>query len=154
MVKVKTGDLLNATEKIIGHQVNCVGPAGGLAAAVFKKYPDAKNDYYQVINRVQAAGGFGYALLGTAMLTGQQKDGHIISNIFGQLMPGADYRPEDLRSALEMLARCAKAGDWSVALPWRLSCGICGGDWTEVQQIIEETMRDIECVIYRREGDE
>ena len=88
------------------------------------------------------------------MLTGQQKDGHIISNIFGQLMPGADYRPEDLRSALEMLARCAKAGGWSVALPWRLSCGICGGDWTEVQQIIEETMRDVECVIYRREGDE
>ena len=154
MITIQTGDLLHAKETIIGHQVNCVGAAGGLAAAVFNKYPDAENDYYQVIDRVQAAGGFGYALLGTTMLTGQQQDDHIIANIFGQLMPGADYRPDDLRSALEMLARCAKAGDWSVALPWRLSCGICGGDWTEVQQIIEETMKDVECVIYRREGDE
>jgi hypothetical protein len=41
-----------------------------------------------------------------------------------------------------------------VALPWRLSCGICGGDWTEVQKIIEETMKGVNCVIYRREGDE
>lgn len=154
MVRVKTGDLLNATEKIIGHQVNCCGAAGGLAAAVFEKYHDAENDYYQVIDRVQSAGGVGYALLGTTMLTGQQRDGHIVANIFGQLYPGADYRPDNLRDALEMLARCAKAGGWSVALPWRLSCGICGGDWTEVQQIIEETMKDVECVIYRREGDE
>lgn len=154
MVRVKTGDLLNATEKIIGHQVNCVGAAGGLAAAVFHKYPDAENDYYQVTDRLQAAGGMVLALLGTTMLTGQQKDGHIIANIFGQLLPGFDYRPADLQSALEMLARFAKSGGWSVALPWHLSCGICGGDWTEVQQIIEETMRDVECVIYRREGDE
>lgn len=153
MVKTRTGDLLQAEETIIAHQVNCCGGAGGLAAAVFEKYPDAENDYYQVIDRVQTAGGVGYALLGTTMLTGQQKDGHIVANVFGQLYPGADYRPESLRNALEMLAKCAKAGGWSVALPYKLSCGICGGDWNEVQQIIEHTMKDVECVIYRRKGD-
>jgi len=154
MITIKTGDLLQATETIIGHQVNCCGAAGGLAAAVFRKYHDAENDYDQVIGRLYSAGGVGYSLLGTTMLTGQQRDGHIIANIFGQLYPGADYRPGALRKALEMLASCAKAGGWSVALPWRLSCGICGGDWTEVQKIIEETMEGVDCVIYRREGDE
>lgn len=152
MITIKTGDLLHATETIIGHQVNCCGAAGGLAAAVFRKYHDAENDYDQAISRVQSVG-VGYTLLGTTMLTGQQRDGHIIANIFGQFYPGADYRPADLRNALEMLASCAKAGGWSVALPWRLSCGICGGDWDEVLQIIEETMEGVHCVIYQREED-
>ena len=154
MITIKTGDLLQATETIIGHQVNCCGAAGGLAAAVFSKYHDAENDYQQVIGRLQSAEGVGYALLGKTMLTGQQRDGHIIANIFGQLLPGFDYRPADLQSALEMLARFAKSGGWSVALPWHISCGICGGDWTEVQQIIAETMKDVDCAIYRREGDQ
>lgn len=154
MITIKTGDLLQATETIIGHQVNCCGAAGGLAAAVFRKYHDAENDYQQVIGRLQSAEGVGYALLGKTMLTGQQRDGHIIANIFGQLYPGADYRPGALRKALEMLAVCAKAGGWSVALPWRLSCGICGGNWDEVLQIIEETMEGVHCVIYQRECDE
>lgn len=148
MITIKTGDLLQAEEKIIGHQVNCHGAAGGLAAAVFRKYPYAKSDYNQLVERVS-----GGALLGKTQLTGTQPDGHIIANIFGQFYPGADYRPEELRSALEMLADLAKKLDASVALPWRLSCGICGGDWNEVYEIIETTMAGVDCKIYRREED-
>ena len=149
MITIKTGDLLDATEKIIAHQVNCCGAAGGLAAAMFDKYQDAENDYHQLVKRVSAS-----HLLGIAQLTGQQKDGHIIANLFGQLRPGEDYRPEALRTALMNLASMAKSLDASVALPYKLSCGICGGDWTEVQQIIEETMDGVDCAIYQREGDE
>ena len=148
MITIKTGDLLQATEKVIGHQVNCVGAAGGLAYHVFEKYPDAENDYMQLIERIRGSG-----LLGLTMLTGQQPDGHIIANIFGQLHPGADYRPEELEYALKMLGEYARSMGWSVALPWRISCGICGGDWNEVQMIIERTMDGVDCVIYRREGD-
>ena len=42
---------------------------------------------------------------------------------------------------------------WSVALPYKLSCGICGGDWDEVKDIIERTMYDVACVIYQKEDD-
>ena len=154
MVKIKTGDLLQAEEKIIGHQVNCCGAAGGLAAAVFEKYPDAENDYYQLVDRCQDAGGQGWAILGMTQLTGQQKDGHIIANLYGQYYPGEDYRPEALEKALQQLAKTASVLGCSVALPWKISCGICGGDWDEVLQIIVNTMHDVECVIYRREGDE
>ena len=154
MVKIKTGDLLQAEETIIAHQVNCCGAAGGLAAAVFEKWPDAMNDYYQIIDRCHDAGGQGWSLLGMAQPTGMQKDGHIIVNLYGQYYPGEDYRPKSLRSALAQLAYAAREEGWSVALPYKLSCGICGGDWNEVQQIIEDTMKDVNCTIYQREGDE
>ena len=149
MVTIKKGNLLEATEKVIAHQVNCLGVAGGLAADVFKKWPDAENDYLQIIERIHN----GHTLLGLPQLTGQQKDGHVIANIYGQYYPGKDYRPASLKIALRALGNiCRKAG-WSVALPYKLSCGICGGDWDEVLAIIEEAMDGVECVIYRWERD-
>jgi O-acetyl-ADP-ribose deacetylase (regulator of RNase III) len=153
MVTIRTGDLLKAEETIIAHQVNCCGAAGGLAAAVFEKYTDAENDYYQIIDRCHDAGGQGWALLGIAQFTGQQKDGHIIANLYGQYYPGEDYRPDELEKALKHLAAFAKLSEMSVALPWKLSCGICGGDWNEVLPMIERAMDGVNCVIYRRKGD-
>ena len=149
MITIKTGDLLKAEEKVIAHQVNCFGAAGGLAAYVFNKWPEADNDYMQLVTRLNRK----KVLLGMAQLTGEQRDGHIICNLFGQDQPGADYRPDALRKALTMLGEEARTMGWSVALPYKLSCGICGGDWNEVQQIIESTMEGVDCVIYRREGD-
>lgn len=150
MITIKNGDLLEATEKVIAHQVNCHGAAGGLAAYVFDKWPDAENDYMQIITRAPNKG----KLLGMSQLTGQQKDGHIICNLYGQFYPGADYRPDALEAALENLATNARIMGWSVALPYKLSCGICGGDWETVLKIIEKTMQGVDCVIYQRECDE
>lgn len=149
MVTIKKGDLLKAKETVIAHQVNCCGIAGGLAADIFKKWPYAKKDYTDLIQRIP-----GKILFGMAYFTGQQKDGHIICNLFGQYNPGADYNPQRLEQALEQLGNYARARNVSVALPYKLSCGICGGDWDEVQQIIERTMDGVDCVIYRREGDD
>lgn len=146
MITYKKGNLLNAKEKVIAHQVNCFGVAGGLAADVFKKWPFARSDYYQLTKRIP-----GKALLGMAHFTGQQRDGHIICNLYGQFNPGADYNPRKLEQALEMLGNTARIMNWSVALPHGLSCGICGGDWDEVRQIIERTMDGVDCVIYQKE---
>ena len=150
MITYKKGNLLSAKEKVIAHQVNCFGGAAGLAAAIFRKWPIAEQDYLQLINRVPAK-----ALLGMAQFTGEQrdKDRHIICNLYGQFNPGADYNPKRLEQALEMLGNTARIMNWSVALPYKLSCGIAGGDWDEVLQIIERTMDGVDCVIYQREGD-
>lgn len=151
MVTIKKGDLLvDATEKVIAHQVNCMGVAGGLAAAIFEKWPDAENDYRQLTTRIP----MGKVLLGMPQLTGQQKDGHVIANLYGQFYPGADYRPDAVETALSCLGAIARKSGWSVALPYKLSCGIAGGDWDEVLGIIEEAMDGVDCVIYQREGDE
>lgn len=148
MVTIKEGNLLDAEEVIIAHQVNCFGAAAGLASAIFRKWRYAKNDYLQLIERIP-----GKSLLGMAHYTGMQRDGHIICNLFGQYNAGADYNPKKLEQALEQLGNFARTTGYSVALPWKLSCGICGGDWNEVQRIIERTMTDVDCSIYRRAGD-
>lgn len=148
MVTIKTGDLLNATEDIIAHQVNCHGVAGGLAAVIFDKFPDADNDYRHMTQRAKPGD-----LLGIAQMTGQQRNGQIICNLYGQYNPGADYRPYALATALEMLGGFARNRGASVALPYKLSCGICGGDWDEVLEIIKTAMRGVKCTIYQREGD-
>ena len=147
MVTVKTGDILEATENIIGHQVNCCGAAGGLAFAMFNAFPKAEDEYFKGIAtppRVHLLGTVQYAAI-----TNDQK----VANIFGQFYPGADYRPDALSSALEQLGNDARENDWTVALPFYLSCGICGGDWSEVYDIIERTMEGVDCVLYRRVGD-
>lgn len=150
MVTIKKGDLLNATEKVIAHQVNCFGIAGGLAADIFAKWPDADNDYMQLLERIP----YKSILLGLPQITGQQRDGHIIANLYGQFNPGADYNSVTLGIALTRLGEIARQNGWSVALPYKISCGICGGDWEEVLQIIETAMDGVECTIYQREGDE
>lgn len=161
MVTTKIGDLLQAEETIIGHQVNCYGVAGGLAHWVFDKWPEAGSDYQQLVERVHniyktshhQISGVKSALLGFMQPTGELPDGHIIANLYGQFQPGADYRPKALEEALERLGDFARATGKSVALPYKISCGICGGDWDEVQQIIERTMEGVNCVIYRRAQD-
>ena len=161
MVTIKTGNLLQAEETLIGHQVNCFGAAGGLAAAVFKKWPQAGRDYEQLVERVQniyktshhQISGIKSTLLGFMQPTGELPDGHIIANLYGQFHPGADYRPKALEEALELLGDFARVTGKSVALPYKISCGICGGDWDEVQQIIERTMVGVNCVIYKRAQD-
>ena len=150
MITHKKGNLLSAKEKVIAHQVNCFGVAGGLAGAIFRKWPTAEKDYQQLIKRVPPK-----ALLGMAQFTGEQRDRnrHVICNLFGQYEPGPAYNPQRLEQAMEMLGNTARIMKWSVALPHGLSCGIAGGDWNEVYQIIERTMDGVDCVIYQREGD-
>ena len=146
MITHKKGNLLSAKEKVIAHQVNCFGAAAGLAAAIFQKWPTAGQDYRQLTIRCQAK-----ALLGMSQLTGEQKDGHIICNLFGQYEPGPAYNPARLKQALEMLGNTARIMNWSVALPHGLSCGIAGGNWDEVLQIIEQALDGVDCVIYQKE---
>lgn len=153
MITIKTGDLLGAKEAIIGHQVNCFGIAGGLAACVFDRWPEAGDDYAQVTQRVKHIKGKQKNLLGMALITGQTRDGHIIANLYGQYYPGADYRPDALEQALMQLASYARETGKSVALPYKISCGICGWDWDEVYAMLERTMDGVDCVIYKRERD-
>lgn len=150
MIKTKYGDLLRAEETIIAHQVNCFGQAGGLAGHIFREWPDAGSDYYQLVTRMSTHGRQ-IDLLGMAQLTGQQPDGKIIANLYGQYFPGRDFRPLMLDRALTSLASVAKTMSASVAIPYGISCGICGGDWQLVRRIIEQTMEGVDVTLYSLE---
>lgn len=150
MIQIVTGDLLNCAEDIIAHQVNCKGVAGGLAGVIFKTHPGAFLEYKQLLEETPED----RELLGHTFLTDrQEEDGKIIANMFGQYNPGADYRPDALFSALRECARLASERGYSVAIPYKLSCGICGGDWNEVLGLIKRAMKGVDCTIYCREQD-
>lgn len=147
MIETRIGDILKSGEGILCHQVNCFGFTGGPADAVFRKYPTAEAEYHKVLKKEKPRG-----LLGTAQFV-DDESGRVIANAFGQFYPGQDYRPESLKSALHEVALFARKEGLSVAVPYKISCGICGGDWDEVQKILAKTMKNVRCVIYRRPED-
>lgn len=161
MIRVKEGDLLQAEETIIAHQVNCFGVTGGLAEKIFEKWPEVKADYLGLTAWVGRRDR--KALLGLVRLSTVNGQAKLVANLYGQYYPGADYRPDALRSALKELADTIKCQDYikclpeaakwkpSVAMPYDISCGICGGDWDEVRQIIEETMQGVDVTLYKLE---
>lgn len=128
MIKEIKGDLLQATENIIGHQVNCQGVMGlGLAAKIRNKYPIVFERYKQLVNMHNSNKEI---LLGTAQVINVDENKYV-ANLFCQFYYGKDKRHTDYNSlyqALETLKKKAKKHNLTVALPYGLGCGLAGGD--------------------------
>jgi len=45
----------------------------------------------------------------------------------------------------------AKKNNLSIAIPYGIGCGLAGGKWDIVYDIIEEVFNDYDVVIYRKE---
>lgn len=130
MIEVVTGDLLNATEKYIVHQTNCLsdGGAAGVARLIFDKYPHS--DCY--LDRKEPS------KPGTIDVRGGSDGKRGVINLHGQFYPGGVQNPLsalDGSTARETyfyrgLLRIAKLENLeSIAFPWKIGCGIAGGDW-------------------------
>ena len=143
MVKIEKGNVLKAKETIIAHQVNCFGVAGGLAYAVFTQYPNALKEYLKICDRPGKE-----LLLGHCQCI-KQNDGHIIANLFGQYRPGADTKMEAVKKSSVELKNFAQKNNARIALPWKIGCGIGGGNWEEMQELIAEILGDCDVTIYK-----
>lgn len=147
-VKIIEGNILNATEDIIGHQVNCSGVFGaGLAKQIRNKYPFAYEAYmYRYKEAVDKR-----ELLGT-IKQADVGDGKTIAHIFSQYGYGrygvhTDYN--SLERGLQLLEIKARNFGESVALPYGIGCGLAGGDWNIVYPIIERVFEDYDVTLYR-----
>ncbi|MCL2220807.1 MAG: macro domain-containing protein [Oscillospiraceae bacterium] len=152
MIKTVQGNILDAREKVIGHQVNCKGIMGaGLAKSIKAKYPVAYERYKASCKR------HGDSLLGVTVIghANLLNPPYYIANIFGQLSAGRSKQHTDytaLRSALASLAMLMQEGELdSLALPYKLGCGLGGGDWNVVENIIHEIFDEsgIDVTIYQ-----
>jgi hypothetical protein len=163
MIEIITGDLLEAKEKYLIHQTNCISTksAVGIAKSIFDKYP--YGDCYA--DRTQTSKPGTIDIRGD----GDGKENRLIINLHGQYYPG---RPKYPLSDLDGLAarrkyfyhgllRVAKLENLeSVALNWRISCGIAGGDWSWYLGQINffaafvKEKQNTRVVIYKRENDE
>ena len=149
-MEIIEGNLLEAPERIIVHQTNCMGVMGsGIAKQIKAKYPEVFAGYFKYCKESLATD-----ILGTALIC-EANDGKLIANVFGQIKYGTDkqYTEYDaLQKALEEVRDFAKERELSVALPYKLGCGRAGGDWNKVFDIITEVFADVPCNIYKYEG--
>lgn len=131
------------------HQVNCQGAFGsGLAYSIAKHFPEAKEEYQ---NYVQYEGK-GKHLLGNVLNT---QCG--IWHLFGQLYYGrsgkvyTDYTA--VKKGLDKIATVLGGTNSVVGIPYKMSCGLAGGDWGIISNIIEDAFRTTGCdiVIYKKE---
>ena len=156
-IEIKHGNLLESGAPIIAHQVNCQGVMGaGVAKAIREKYPSVYESYREQC-RVQ-----GSTLLGTTLLVPihadaqQLLDGRVIktkplavtiANCYAQDgygRTGVQTSYPHLRESLTILRECAmfRGGDEVIAMPYKIGCGLAGGNWPTVLEIIEEVFEE------------
>lgn len=148
-VNVIIGDLLNAKELIIGHQVNCQGVMGsGIAKALRDKYSTLYPSYKQHCSQHNSPD----ELLGKCHIV--QEGSRHIANLFGQLEYGRQKSRvytnyEALRTSLTTLREYAVQKQLSVALPYGIGCGLANGDWDVVGEIIDHVFGDYNVMLYK-----
>jgi O-acetyl-ADP-ribose deacetylase (regulator of RNase III) len=161
LIKIVKGDILQANEDIIGHQVNCQGVMGaGLAKQIKNKYPNVYDEYVRLIKWAKEEYKRGYSRTDNLLSSCQfvdTPDGKTVANIFGQFGYG--------RWAIQTDYDALKKGLWSIketttnpyntlysksiALPYGIGCGLAGGNWNVVSSIIEEVFSDYEVTLYK-----
>lgn len=143
---IVVGDILSpntsSKEVFVCHQVNCMGVMGaGLARQIKVKYPEVFNKYREyclsALNK-----GKSFDILGDIHIVGiERQSGYKIVNIFGQYGYGRGKQYtnyEALRRAFKEL--CHLTTDEIIRIPFKMGCGLGGGDWSIVSKIIEEEL--------------
>lgn len=149
MITWKTGSILDATEDFILHQVNCQGTMGaGLARQIANKWFIVKTEYVDHCRCNNPRD-----LLGTVQFV-NLGNGQEVINVFGQLYYGrhADVQYTDydaLREAF-IFVNSACTGK-TIAIPYKLGCGLGRGKWPVVCSLIEECFRNCDVTIYQLE---
>ncbi len=135
MVKEVYGDLLKQPVDIIAHQTNCAGVMGAGIALQIKKSLLTSEEYNKYVNICKQQGA---DLLGKTQLL-EAPDGRIIANCFGENIPtgkGKDTDYDALMHAVAKLRNYAKASGLKVGVPGLMGCGLAGGDWRIVKDML------------------
>lgn len=133
-VIIKSGNLLEAPEEYILHQCNCVtNSAKGLALSIFQKWKFSDTYSERVLHDTP----------GTIKIRSSQKK--TIINLFAQYYPGRPKYKNDSREkrliwfeqGLDNLL-IQMPGIKSIALPFKIGCGLGGGVWRDYLRVIEK----------------
>lgn len=150
-------DILEADEQYITHQCNCVSiGAAGLAYYLFQKYPYS-NDY------ARRKFTHKYDTFGSIKIHGDGNLKRFIINMYSQFLPGGpnsnetdseSNRESKFKECLDNILLEIKDLK-SIAFPYKIGCGIAGGNWNNYLKMIEEFSKRTPAtvVIYRRTGD-
>lgn len=147
MLVYKKGDILQAKENLICHQVNENGVmGGGLALQIAKKYPDVERAYINFCKVAPSP----LDLLGDSQPF-QYEPGKWIVNCFTQ--QNFTTRLDLIRAVFHHLLYICKLLNYSIAIPYKYGCGIAKGNWEEVSKVFEELSNEygIDISVYQLE---
>jgi O-acetyl-ADP-ribose deacetylase (regulator of RNase III) len=148
IIKFVSGDLLEATENFIVHQVNCKGVMGsGVARQIKNKWPIVYAAYKGYLSKVKPAlGNVQLVMLSASPFRG-------VINAFGQDTYGYDGKQYTNYSALsECFSKIrdrALKFNCSVALPYKFGSDRGGADWREVLKIMARELNGVTITFYK-----
>lgn len=143
MVTVVKGNLLDATETIIAHQVNCQKKMNsGVAKAIREKWPVVFDEYQKTTPQLGFVD-YIYA------------DKHCIANMYSQNNYGYDGKQYTNYYAFRQC--CKKIVEfcrnmtikYTVAMPYKIASDRGGADWDKIMDILLEEFTDIDLTLYK-----
>ena len=133
---------------VIAHGANCKQiMGGGIALQIKKQFPEVyEEDYLDRRTPTQRWGDY------TAFTYDNGKKLLHVFNLYTQYNPGPDLDYTALELSLKKLAKNIKPNS-KIGLP-QIGCGIGGGNWLKVKEIIQRVLseHDVTIVIYDPEG--
>lgn len=143
MIYEVNGDLLNSDYKIFCHQVNCQNiMGGGLAKQVKIRYPEVYEAYHE--RNPKYLGAIDWI---------HTNDGRICVNMYAQNYFGHDMRYTDYIAFVDCLLELedylsAVPKEYKVAFPYKIGCGLGGGDWNVISALITDFSSRIKQDVY------
>lgn len=133
------GNLMDYTEGIIAHQVNCRNAIGaGVSGAILKRYPEVGEAYHKEFKNVSNYDN----LLGNVQLV-RINDKLSIANLFTQLEYGNAAKTgkvytnvEFLVTGLEYLCKAFPGRD--IYIPGYIGCALAGANWEDLKERIKD----------------
>lgn len=142
ITKYIIGDITETELKYIAHGVNCQNKMGsGVAKALYEKFPEVKTSYHEFYDRYKSLNWKPDDFLGHVNAA-YDKD-KVILNIFTQEKYGYDCkRYVNYAAIVEGFNRIrVRFKGQTIAIP-KIGCGLAGGDWNIVEQLINDTVGD------------
>ena len=137
MIKYVKGDIVKSKYPVFCQQVNCKGVMGsGLAKQIRDKYPGVYESY-------RVAHESGRDILGSNHYV-YLDDGRVCVCMYAQNEFGRDKQYTDYKAFLACLNGLEKFCKWyaekytTIAFPYKIGCGLGGGDWTVISDMIEK----------------
>ena len=139
MIKIVNGDLLQSNLPLIAHQTNCLGVMGaGIARSIKNKWNLVYTQYANFCKLLK----YSKELLGKCQvcITGD-KHINLVANLFGEYSFTESVAPYENRhtdydalkeSLVYLIAFCKSGNITEIGIPYKLGCGLAGGDWDGV----------------------
>lgn len=139
MIEIINGDLLQSNLPLIAHQTNCLGVMGaGIAKAIKNKWNTVYIQYANFCKNLKHS----KDLLGKCQvcITGESPI-RVVANLFGEYSFTESVAPYENRhtdydalkeSLVYLIAFCKGVNITEIGIPYKLGCGLAGGDWDGV----------------------